>query len=166
VLLLAIKDAPHSSSKNTETTSHCCCCVLLHFLRESLRAQNLESRHLKPRTTATPARVGRRSSFWGAQLCVTARLYERLLPGGAIFRSTTFWWCALLYHYFQKGVRGAALLPFFLNQIRSTTSNCSTCQILGTAPPGPASGYNIELSFTGRVLSVFIQIKREHQQSL
>jgi hypothetical protein len=94
-----------------------------------------ESRPLKPRPAATPAWVGRRSSFWRAQLCATAHLYERLVPGGASFRSTTSWWCALLYHYFQKDVRGTALLPFFLHQIRSTTSSCSTCRLLGTAPP-------------------------------
>jgi hypothetical protein len=96
-----------------------------------------ESRPPKPRPAATPARVDGRSSFWGAQLCATARLYERLLSGGASFRSTTFWWCALLYHYFQKVVRVITLLPFFLHQIRSTTSNCSTYRLLGTVPPVP-----------------------------
>jgi hypothetical protein len=96
-----------------------------------------ESRPPKPRPAATPARVGGRSSFWGAQLCVTAHLYKRLLPGGASFRSTTSWCCTLLYHYFQKDVRGTTLLPFFLHQIRSTTSSCSTYRLLGTAPPEP-----------------------------
>jgi hypothetical protein len=96
-----------------------------------------ESRHPKPRPAATPARVGRRSSFWGVQLCATARLYERLLPGGASFHSTTSWWCALLYHYFYNDVCGTALFPFFLNQIRLTNSSCSTCRLLKTAPPVP-----------------------------
>jgi hypothetical protein len=101
-----------------------------------------ESRPPKPRPTATPARVGGRSSFWGAQLCATTHLYERLLPGGASFRLTTSWWCAswwcaILYHYLQKDVRGTTLLPLFLHQIRSTTSICSTCRLLGTAPPEP-----------------------------
>jgi hypothetical protein len=96
-----------------------------------------ESRPPKPRPAATPARVGGRSSFLEAQLCATAHLYERLLPGGASFRSTNSWWCALLYHYFQKDVRGTTLLSFFLYQIRSTTSSCSTCRLLGTAPPEP-----------------------------
>jgi hypothetical protein len=59
-----------------------------------------ESSPPKPRPAATPTQVGGRSSFWGAQFCVTAHLYERLLPGGASFRSTTSWWCVLLYHYF------------------------------------------------------------------
>jgi hypothetical protein len=94
-----------------------------------------ESRPLKLRLAATLARVNGRSSFWRAQLCAAAHLYERLLPSGASFRSTTSWWCALLYHYFQKDVYGTSLLPFFLHQIRSTTSSCSTCRLLGTAPP-------------------------------
>jgi hypothetical protein len=96
-----------------------------------------ESRPPKPRLVATPARVDGRSSFWGAQLCATAHLYERLLPGGASFRSTTSWWCALLYHYFQKDVRGTTLLPFFLHQIRSTILSCSTYRLLGMTPPEP-----------------------------
>jgi hypothetical protein len=103
-----------------------------HFLCESLRAQN--SREQTSETSSScDTCTGRRSSFWGAQLCATAHLYERLLPGGASFRSTTSWWYALLYHYFQKDVRGTALLPFFLYQIRLTTSSCSTCRLLGTA---------------------------------
>jgi hypothetical protein len=130
----------------------------------------------KPRPTATPARVGGRSSFWGAQLCATAHLYERLLPGGASFRSTTSWWCvswwcALLYHYFQKNVRGTALLPLFLHQIRSTTSSCSTCRLLGTAPPEPlALVLPLVITWCSLIylscFSVLIQIKREHKQSL
>jgi hypothetical protein len=96
-----------------------------------------ESRSPKPRPAATPARVGGRSSFWEAQLCVTAHLYERLLPGGASFRSTTSWWYVLLYHYFQKDICGTTLLSFFLYQIRSTTLSCSTCRLLGTTPPEP-----------------------------
>jgi hypothetical protein len=130
-----------------------------------------ESKPPKPRPATTPARVDGRSSFGGAQLCATAHLYERLLPGGASFRSTTFWWCALLYHYFQKDVRGTVLLPFLLHQIRSTTSNCSTCRLLGTPPPEPPAlvlplGITCALSFIYHVLSVLIQIKREHKQSL
>jgi hypothetical protein len=50
-----------------------------------------ESRPPKHRPAATSARVGGRSSFWGAQLCATAHLYERLLSGDTSFRSTTFW---------------------------------------------------------------------------
>jgi hypothetical protein len=96
-----------------------------------------ESRPPKPRPAAILARVDKRSSFWGAQLYVTARLYERLLSVGASFRSTNYWWCALLYHYFQKDVHGTTLLPFFLHQIRSTSSSCSTCRLLETAPPVP-----------------------------
>jgi hypothetical protein len=68
---------------------------------------------------------------------VIVHLYERLLTGGARFRSTTSWWCVLLYHYFQKDVRSMSLLPFFLHQIRSTTSIYSTCRLLGTTPPVP-----------------------------
>jgi hypothetical protein len=96
-----------------------------------------ESKSLKPRPAAIPAWVGGRSSFWGAQLYVTARLYERLLSGGVRLHSTTSWWCALLYHYFQNDVRRTTLLPFFMHQIRSTSSSCSTCRLLGTTPPMP-----------------------------
>jgi hypothetical protein len=137
VLQLAIKGTPHSSSKNTEITPHCCCCVLLHSLRESLAHRTHESRPPKSRPAMTPAWVGGQLSFWGAQLCATARFYEWLLPGGVSFHSTTFWWCALLYHYLQKDVHGMTLLPFFLHQIRSTTSSCSICRLLGTASPVP-----------------------------
>jgi hypothetical protein len=149
VLQLAIKGAPHSSSKRCFTAVAAYFCISFMSL---CAHRTRESRPLKPPPVATPARVDGRSSFWGAQLCATAHLYERLLPSDVSFCSTTSWWCALLYHYFQKYVRGMALLPFFLHQIRSTT--------------GPASGYNLELSFTCHVLSVLIQIKRRYKQSL
>jgi hypothetical protein len=68
---------------------------------------------------------------------VIVRLYERLLTGGARFRSTTSWLCVLLYHYFQKDIRRMSLLLFFLHQIRSITSICSTCRLLETTPPVP-----------------------------
>jgi hypothetical protein len=131
---LSIKGAPHSSSKRcfTAIATHFC----IPFVRLCTHRTH-ESKPLKPRLAATPARVDGRSSFWGVQLCATAHLYERLLSGGASFYSTTSWWCALLYHYFQKDVRGTTLLPFFLQQIRSTTLSCSTCRLLGTAPPVP-----------------------------
>jgi hypothetical protein len=164
---LAIKGTPHSSAKNTETTHHCCCYVLLHFLRESLRAQN--SREQTSETLSSyDTCTGRRTiKFWEVQLCVTAHLYERLLPGGASFHSTTFWWCALLYHYFQKDVCGTALLLFFLHQIRSTTSSCSTCRLFRTAPPvPPALVLPLGITWCSHVLSVIIQIKREHKQFL
>jgi hypothetical protein len=48
-----------------------------------------ESRPLKPCPAATPAWVGGRSSFWEAHFYATAHLYERLLPGGASFCTTT-----------------------------------------------------------------------------
>jgi hypothetical protein len=125
----------------------------------------------KPRPAATPARVGGQSSFWGVQLCATAHLYERLLPDGTSFRSTTSWWCALLHHYFQKDVRGAALLPFFLHQIRSITSSCSTCRLLGTAPPEPPAlvlPLGITYCSLIYILCSFYSYtyKREHKQSL
>jgi hypothetical protein len=137
MLLLVIKGAPHSSLK---TQKKHLIAVVAYFCIPfaSLCAHRThESRPPKPHPAVTPARVGGQSSFWGAQLYVTARLYEQLLPGGASFCSTTSWWCVVLYHYFQKDVRGTALLPFFLHQIRSTTSSWSTCRLLGTAPPVP-----------------------------
>jgi hypothetical protein len=137
VLQLAIKYASHSSSKYRETTYHCCCYVLLYFLHKSLRAQNSREQAYKTSSNCDTCTVNRRSSFLGAQFCTTAHLYERLLPGGVSFRSTTFWCCALLYHYFQKDVCVTSLLPFFLHQIRSTSSSCSTCRLLRTAPLEP-----------------------------
>jgi hypothetical protein len=133
--------------------------------------RTLKSRHPKPRPAATPAWVGGRSSFWGAQLSATSRLYKRLLLGGASFRLTTSWWCTLLYHYFQKDVRGTILLPFFLHQIRSTTSSCSTCRLLGTAlPVPPALVLSLDTIWSSLIyLSCFfilIQIKRKHKQSI
>jgi hypothetical protein len=125
VLQLAIKDAPHSSYKYREISYHCCCCKLLHSLRESLRAQN--SREQASETSSScDTCTGRR---------VIKFLGSTTLRDCSLIRATTFWWCKLLYHYFQKAVRGTALLPFFLHQIRSTTSSCSTYRLLGTALP-------------------------------
>jgi hypothetical protein len=134
---LAIKDVPHSSSKNTEITPHYCCCVLLHSVHESLCIQNLWDQASETSFSCDTCTGRRAIKFWGAQLYVTAHLYEQLLLGSARFRLTNSWWCAVLYHYFQKGVHGMALLSFFLHQIRSTTSTCSTCRMLGTAPSVP-----------------------------
>jgi hypothetical protein len=127
VLQLAIKGAPHSSSKPRETTDHCCCCVLLHSLRESLRAQNSREQASKTSSSCDTCTGRRAIKFLGSAT----------LRDCSLVRATSSWWCKLLYHYFQKVVRGTALLPFFLHQIRSTTSSCSTCRLLGTAPPEP-----------------------------
>jgi hypothetical protein len=106
----------------------------------------------------TLARVGGRSSFWGS---VTARLCEQLLPGGAHSRSTTSWWIALLYNYFPVDVRGTALLPFFLHQLKidyfeqlnmSTVGN-GTASAFST---GPTSGYNLEHSRLFVVFFLFL----------
>jgi hypothetical protein len=127
VLQLAIKGAPHSSSKHRETSYHCCCCELLHSLCESLRAQN--SREQASETSSScDTCTGRRAIKF---------LRSATLRDCSLVRATTSWWCKLLYHYFQKVVRGTALLPFFLHQIRSTTSSCSTCRLSGMAPPKP-----------------------------
>jgi hypothetical protein len=127
VLQLAIKVAPHSSSKHREISYHCCYCELLHSLRESLRAQNSREQASEISSSCDTYTGRRVIKFWGS-----ATLRDCLL-----IRATTSWWCKLLYHYFQKAVRGMTLLPFFLHQIRSTTSSCSTCRRLGTAPPEP-----------------------------
>jgi hypothetical protein len=135
VLQLSIKGTHHSSSKNTETTPHCGCCVLLHSIRESLHAQNLREQASETSSSCDTCTGRRAIKFFRST--TTSRLYERLLLGGVSFRSTTSWWCALLYHYFQKNVCGTTLLLFFLHQIRSTTSTCSTCQLLETTPLVP-----------------------------
>jgi hypothetical protein len=137
VLQLAIKGALHSSSKYRETIYHCCCCVLLHFLRESLRSQN--SREQATETSAScDTCTGRRAiKFLGSATLRDCSLVRTTTSWCCKLCSTTSWWCALLYYYFQKDVCGTTLLPFFLHQIRSTTSNCSTCRLLGTTPPEP-----------------------------
>jgi hypothetical protein len=127
MLQLAIKGAPHSFSKHRETIYHCCCCVLLHSLHESLRAQNLREQASKTSSSYDICTGRRAIKFLGSAT----------LRDCSLVRSTTSWWCKLLYHYFQKSVRGMTLLPFFLHQIRSTTSNCLTCRLLGTTPPKP-----------------------------
>jgi hypothetical protein len=127
VLQLAIKGAPHSSSKNTETTHLCGCCVHLHSLHESLSAQNSREQTSKTSSSYDTCTGRRAIKFLGSAT----------LRDCSLIRMTTSWWCALMYHYFHKDVRGTALLPFFIHQIRSTTSNCSTCRLLGTAPPVP-----------------------------
>jgi hypothetical protein len=127
VLQLAIKGAPHSSSKHRETSYHCCCCELLHFLRESLRARNSREQASKISSSCDTCTGRQTIKLMGSPT----------LRDCSLVRATTSWWCKLLYHYFQKAVRGTTLLPFFLYQIRSTTSSCSTCRLLGTAPPEP-----------------------------
>jgi hypothetical protein len=124
VLQLVIKGAPHSFSKHRETSYHCCCCELLYFIRESLRAQN--SREQASETSSScDTCTGRRTIKY---------LGSATLRDCSLVRAITSWWCKLLYHYFQKVVRGTTLLPFFLHQIRSTISSCSTCRLLGTTP--------------------------------
>jgi hypothetical protein len=127
VLQLAIKGAPHSSSKYRETTYHCCCCVLLHSLRESLCAH--DSREQASETLSScDTCMGRRAiKFLGSTF----------LRDCSLVRTTTSWWCKLLYHYFKKDVRGTTLLSFFMHQIRSTISSRSTCRLLGTTPSEP-----------------------------
>jgi hypothetical protein len=125
VLQLAIKGAPHSSSKHRETTDHWCCCILLHSLRESLRTQNSWEQASETSSSYDTCTGRRAIKFLGS-----ATLHDC-----SLVRATTSWWCKLLYHYFQKAVCGTTLIPFFLHQIRSTTSSCSTCRLLGTAPP-------------------------------
>jgi hypothetical protein len=127
VLQLVIKDAPHSSSKHRETSYHCCCCELLHSLRESLRAQNSREQASETSSSCDTCTGRRAIKFLGS-----ATLHDC-----SLVRTTTSWWCKLLYHYFQKAVRGTTLFQFFLHQIRSTTSSCSICRLLGTAPPKP-----------------------------
>jgi hypothetical protein len=127
VLQLAIKGAPHSSSKHRETTDHCCCCVLLRSLRESLRAQNSREQASETSSSCNTC-TGRRAIKF---------LRSATLRDCSLVRATTSWWCKLLYHYFQKAIRGTTLLSFFLHQIRSTTSSCSTCRLLRTAPLEP-----------------------------
>jgi hypothetical protein len=99
------------------------------------------------------------------QLCATARLYERLLPGGACtpirllpggvrsYKTTSY--------YFQKNVRGTALLPFFLYQLMigyfkllnmSTVGNGTA----GASSTGPASEYNLLLSQLFVVFVLFL----------
>jgi hypothetical protein len=127
VLQLAIKCAPHSSSKRRGTSYHCCYCELLHSLREFLRAQKSRE-HASETSSSCDTCTGRR---------VIKFLGSATLRDCSLVRATTSWWCKLLYHYFQKVVRGTALLPFFVHQIRSTTSICSTCRLLGMTPTEP-----------------------------
>jgi hypothetical protein len=89
-----------------------------------------ESRPPKHRPTATPARVGGAIKFLEERHCFHSSCWGR-------HDTTTSWWCKLLYHYFQKIVRGTTLFLFFLHQIRSTTLSCSTCRLLGTVSPEP-----------------------------
>jgi hypothetical protein len=124
---LVIKGVPHSSSKNTETTHHCCCCVLLHSLYESLCVQNSWEQAFEISSNYDTC-MGRRPIKF---------LKSATLRDCSLVQTTTYWWCALLCHYFQKNIHGTTLLLFFLHQIRSTTSTCSTCRLLGTASPVP-----------------------------
>jgi hypothetical protein len=103
VLQLAIKKALLIHPLNTE--KHHITVVAVNFCIPfaSLCAyKTRESRPPKHRPAATPARVGGRSSFWRAQLCATAHLYERLLPSGASFCTTTSRRPFMGRHYFYS----------------------------------------------------------------
>jgi hypothetical protein len=104
----------------------------------------------------TPARVGGRSSFWGAQLCVTAPLYVRLLSGGMRYCMTTS-------YYIQKDIRGIALLLFFLHQL---TINYFKQLNMSTIGNGTAGASGTGLTFICCVCSILIQIKHEREQPL
>jgi hypothetical protein len=124
-----------------------------------------ESRPLKPHLTATPARVGGRSSFWGAQLYATAHLYEQLLSGGACAPVRLLpggvCSCTTSFYYFQKDVRGTAQLSFFLHQLTidyfkllnmSTVGNGT----VGASSTSPTSWYNLTLSHLFVVFILFL----------
>jgi hypothetical protein len=88
------------------------------------------------------------------QLCVTAHLYVRLLPGGVRYCTTTF-------YYFQKNVRGTVLLSFFLHQLTIDyfkQLNMSTVRndTAGAFSSGPASGYNLKFSHLFVVFVLFL----------
>jgi hypothetical protein len=101
MLQLAIKGAPHSSSKNTETTHHCCCCVLLHFLRESLRAQNSREQASEISSSCDTC-TGRRAIKF---------LESATLRDCSLVQMTTFWWCKFLFDYFLLVCASVPLLP-------------------------------------------------------
>jgi hypothetical protein len=76
----------------------------------------------------------------------------------SLVRSTSSWWFALLYDYFQKVIRGTILLSFLLYQLTtdyfkqlniSTVGNGTVC----TSGTGPSSGYYLKLS---RLFVVFV----------
>jgi hypothetical protein len=82
---------------------------------------------------------------------VTARLYVRLLPSSVCYCTTTS-------YYFQKDVRGTALLPFFLHQLTIDYFKQLNMLTVGNGTVGasgtsPASGYNLKLS---RLFDVFV----------
>jgi hypothetical protein len=110
-----------------------------------------ESRPLKSRPAVTPVRIGERSSFWGAQLCATARLYVLLLSGGVRY-------CTTNSYYFQKDVCETTLLSFFLHQLTINyikQLNMSTVgnDTAGASGTGTFSGYNLKLP---RLFIVFV----------
>jgi hypothetical protein len=90
VLQLAIKGAPHSSSKNTETTPHCGCCVLLHSLRESLRAQNSREQASETSSSCDTCTGRRAIKFLGSAT----------LRDCSLVRMTSSWLCELPFDYF------------------------------------------------------------------
>jgi hypothetical protein len=137
VLQLAIKGAPHSSSKNTETTPHCCCCVLLYSFCESLRAQNSREQPSETSSSCDTCTGRRAINFLGSAT----------LHNYSLVRMTTSWWCELPFDYF---LIVCAPVPLFLegrswDDIASIlpasnyTSSCSTCRLLETAPLVPSA---------------------------
>jgi hypothetical protein len=82
VVQLAIKDAPHSSSKHRGTSYHYCCCELLHSLHESLRAQNSQEQASETSSSCDTC-MGR----WAIKFLGSATLRDC-----SLVRVTTSWW--------------------------------------------------------------------------
>jgi hypothetical protein len=125
----------------------------LHSIREYARTELV--RAASKISSSCDTYTGRRAiKFLGAQLCATARLYIRLLPGSVRYCTTTS-------YYFQKDVRGITLLLFFLhqltidyfNQLNMSTFGNNTADASGTSP---ASRYNLNLSHLFVVFVLFL----------
>jgi hypothetical protein len=160
VLQLAIKDALHSSSKYRETTCHCCCCVLLHSLRESLRAQNSREQASETSSSCDTCTDRRTIKFLGSAT----------LRDCSLVRATTSWWCKLPFDYFlivqayvpllledrswddtASILHASNWIDYFKLFNMSTVGNGTT----GASGTGPASGYNLVLSYLFIVFFLF-----------
>jgi hypothetical protein len=152
VIQLAIKGAPHSSSKNTETTPHYGCCVFLHSLCESLRTQNSWEQASETSSSCDNCTSRLTIKFLGSAT----------LRDCSLVRTTTSWWCELSFDYFLVVCASVPLLPegcswditafilpasnyidYFKLLSMSTVGNGTT----GASGTGPASEYNLELSY-------------------
>jgi len=148
----------------------------LHSLRESLRAQNLREQASETSSSCDICTGRRTIKFLGSATLRDCSLVRTTTSRWcARSRSTTSWRCALLYDYFLLLPEGrswdctASILPASTNDRLLQAAQHVDCWERHRRCLRHWSCLRVQpdaLTFICCVLSVPIQIKREHEQSL